>query len=85
MGQVIEIRKRQKQARTSVERKVPTGRGKNADSRSREYVLSVVSDLPAFADDPELRCEALIAFYQTLLKQPEPGRTVVASGMFEVE
>ena len=38
MGQVIEIRKRQKRGRTSKMRNVPPGRRKNADLRSREYM-----------------------------------------------
>ena len=38
MGQVVEIRKRQKRARRSEKRKVPRGRPRNADLRSREYL-----------------------------------------------
>lgn len=39
MGQVVELRKRQKRARTNKLRRVPPGRGKNSDLRSREYLL----------------------------------------------
>ena len=38
MGQVVEIRRRRKSARTNVKRKVPPGRRKNADLRTREYL-----------------------------------------------
>jgi hypothetical protein len=47
--------------------------------------LAVVTDLPAYGDEPGLRCEASIAFYQALLEQSEPRRTIVASGMFQAE
>lgn len=39
MGQVIEIARRRKGARRNKLRKVPPGRGKNSDLRSREYLL----------------------------------------------
>lgn len=38
MGQVVELRKRAKRSRSSEKRKVPPGRAKNADLRSREYL-----------------------------------------------
>jgi len=38
MGQVVEIRRRRKQARTNQLRNDPPGRRKNADLRSREYL-----------------------------------------------
>ncbi len=38
MGQVVEIARRRKRARTNVKRKVPPGRRKNADLRTREYL-----------------------------------------------
>jgi len=39
MGQVIEIRRRRKRARTNQLRSVPPGRRKNADLRTREYLI----------------------------------------------
>lgn len=39
MGQVVEIARRRKRARTNKLRRVPPGRGKNSDLRSREYLL----------------------------------------------
>ena len=38
MGQVVEIARRRKRARTNVKRNVPPGRAKNADLRTREYL-----------------------------------------------
>lgn len=38
MGEVVEINRREEGARSSVKRKVPPGRPKNADLRSREYL-----------------------------------------------
>ena len=38
MGQVVEIRRRRKRARTNVKRNVPPGRRKNSDLRTREYL-----------------------------------------------
>ena len=38
MGQVVEIARRRKRARTNVKHNVPPGRRKNADLRSREYL-----------------------------------------------
>jgi type 1 fimbriae regulatory protein FimB/type 1 fimbriae regulatory protein FimE len=40
MGQVIEIARRRKRARNNEKRNVPPGRRKNADLRSREYLLA---------------------------------------------
>jgi integrase len=39
MGQVVEIARRRKRARSNEKRNVPPGRAKNADLRSREYLL----------------------------------------------
>ena len=50
MGQVVEIRRRRKRARTNVKRNVPPGRRKNADLRTREYLTpDEVSALVAHA------------------------------------
>ena len=50
MGQVVEIRRRRKRARTNQLRNVPPGRGKNADLRTREYLTpDEVSALVAHA------------------------------------
>lgn len=38
MGQVVEIARRRKRARSNEKRNVPPGRGKNADLREREYL-----------------------------------------------
>ena len=50
MGQVVELRRRRKRARTNKLRNVPPGRRKNADLRTREYLTpDEVSALVAHA------------------------------------
>lgn len=49
-----------------------------------EY-LQVVGDLSAFSNDPELQCDASIAFYKAVVALPAAPRALALQGLFQAD